>query len=448
MHRWIFLCLSFLLPCLAGEVVHAAPPNIVFILADDLGCHDLGCYGSKFYETPNLDRMANDGLRFTNAYAACQVCSPTRAAIMTGKYPARLQLTNFLKGVRQPEDSPLLTAIYRDALPPQETTVAEALKSAGYVSGMFGKWHLGGKQSAPESQGFEVAQETPASGRPRGEKRGKPDKQDQWLTDRAIEFIEQRRDQPFFCYLAYHTVHIPLEADPKLIQKYEEKPRRAGEIQTNPIYAAMIEEMDSHVGRLLTGLDELKLSENSIVIFTSDNGGLSVVEGPNTPATSNAPLREGKGYMNEGGIRVPLIVRWPAGIKADTTCHTPVCSIDWMPTFQELAHADVRLPDVDGISLVPLLKGEELPARDLYWHYPHFANQGGRPAAAIRSGKWKLIEFYETGKLELYDLAADPGETTDVADNHQSLTEDLHRRLDTWRKQVNANMPKRRDEGD
>lgn len=369
---------------------------------------------------------------------------------MTGKYPARLQLTNFLKGLKQPPQSPILTAKYRDALPLEEITVAELLQSAGYATGHFGKWHLGEEHPAsklpakgPASQGFAVAVEIAAAGPPPGLGKARHDKNTAWLTDRAIEFISTQRDKPFFCYLPYHTVHIPLEGDDKLVEKYHAKAKQATGPQKNPLYAAMVEEMDFHIGRLLAKLEELRLTDNTLVIFTSDNGGLSVVEGPHTPATTNLPLRDGKGYLYEGGIRVPLIVRWPGKIPAGSTCDVPVMSVDWLPTLLNVCGTEIALPsDIDGVSIDRVLAGTGSPTgRDIFWHYPHFANQGGNPTAAIRSHDWKLIEFYEDGKFELYDLASDPGEAHDLAMEKPETVKQLHKKLIAWRNRINANMP-------
>jgi arylsulfatase A-like enzyme len=449
------LGLALALAPTVGVAAEPAPkPNVILILADDLGWADLGCYGSKYHHTPNLDRLAADGLRFTNAYAACPVCSPTRAALMTGKYPARLNLTDWLPGRPDRPDQMLLRPAINNALPADDETIAEALKRAGYVTGHVGKWHLGGKDAGPRQRGFDVNVAGDQAGSPRSyfaPYKGRDGQfmpglekapEGEYLTDRltaeAEKFIETNRDRPFFLYLAHYAVHVPLKAKPDLAAKY--KPGRPGE-QGNPIYAAMIESLDDSAGRVLKKLDELKLTERTIVIFTSDNGGLCVVEGPDTPATINAPLREGKGYLYEGGIREPLLVRWPGVTKAGTTSAVPVSSIDFFPTLLEAcgAKSDAR---PDGLSLVPVLKGDGLKRDALYWHYPHYSNQGGRPGAAVRAGDYKLIEFYEDGRRELFDLKKDVGETRNLIEDKSDIAKDLGKILDTWRKEVGAKMMK------
>lgn len=430
-------------------------PNVIVILADDLGWADLGCYGSKYHKTPNLDRLAAQGMRFTDAYAACPVCSPSRAAIMTGKYPARLNLTDWMPGRPDRPDQKLLRPVINQQLPAGETTVADLLRKAGYTTGHIGKWHLGGKGSLPEDHGFDVNIGGDAAGSPRSyfapykNKNGvyipklesAPD--GEYLTDRltaeAVKFIENNREKPFFLYLAHYTVHIPLKAKEELIRKY--RPGRAGE-QGNPIYAAMIESLDDGVGRILRKFDELKLTDKTIVVFTSDNGGLSVKEGANTPSTSNAPLRAGKGYLYEGGIREPLIVRWPSVTRPGSTSDAPVCGIDLFSTILDACgvRSDVR---VDGVSLVPLLKGGELKRQTpLFWHYPHYSNQGGKPGAAVRAGDYKLIEFYEDGRMELYDLMKDISESHNLIADNPATAKELSAKLAAWRKEVGAKMMK------
>jgi arylsulfatase A len=429
-------------------------PNFVFILIDDMGWRDLGCYGSTFYETPNVDKLAAQGMRFTNAYAAAPVCSPTRASILTGKYPARLHLTDFLSGRSDRPSQMLLRPKYRQYLPLEEVTIARALKPLGYVSASIGKWHLGTEPYYPEKHGFDVnIGGTDTGSPPGGHFRFRTptlvSRNDQeYLTDRLTEeaekFIEESKDKPFFLYLSHYAVHIPLQAKESLVAKYEAKAKSMPG-QHNPIYAAMVESVDEGVGRIMKKLDELHLTERTVVVFMSDNGGLSVREGPNTPATTNVPLRDGKGYLYEGGIREPLIIRWPSNAKAGSTCDVPVFSIDFYPTFLEMAgiKPDARQP-VDGISLVPLLTQAGGWKRDaLYWHYPHYSNQGGRPSGAIRQGDFKLIEFFEDGKLELYNLQDDLGEQNTLAAKMLEKTLELHRMLVAWRKSVDAQMPTR-----
>jgi arylsulfatase A-like enzyme len=452
----VFIVGSSSAQCRGEEKAKKPPlqPNVLVILADDLGWADLGCYGSKYHKTPNLDRLAAQGMKFTDAYAACPVCSPSRAALLTGKYPARLNLTDWLPGRADRPDQKLLRPLIRQQLPAEETTLAAALKTAGYTTGHVGKWHLGGKGSLPQDRGFDVNIAGDAAGSPRSyfapykNKNGlfmpglerAPD--GEYLTDRltaeAEKFIDSNRDKPFFLYLAHYTVHIPLKAKEKLIAKY--KRGRPGE-QGNPIYAAMLESLDDGVGRILKKLDDLKLTERTLIVFTSDNGGLNVREGPDTPSTSNAPLREGKGYLYEGGIREPFIVKWPNVTKPGSTSAVPVCGIDLFPTFLDVC--GVKRDDrVDGISLVPLLKGGELKRDALYWHYPHYSNQGGKPGGAVRAGDYKLIEFYENGRRELYDVNKDPGESHNLIDDKPMTAKELSAKLTAWRKAVGAKMMK------
>ena len=434
----------------SGREAPTARPNVVVILADDFGWADLACYGSRYHKTPNLDRMAERGLRFTDAYAACPVCSPSRAALLTGKYPARLNLTDWLPGRPDRPDQKLLRPAIEQQLPAEATTLAAVLKRAGYATGHIGKWHLGGKGALPQDRGFDVNIGGDEAGSPRsyfapyknnkgvfipGLERAP---EGEYLTDRltaeAERFIENHREKPFFLYLAHYTVHIPLKAKKDLVAKYKQgKPGQQG----NPIYAAMIESLDDGVGRILKKLDELKLSERTLVVFTSDNGGLCVAEGPNTPATINAPLREGKGYLYEGGIREPLIVHWPSGVKAGSVCRTPVCGIDLFPTILDACGVKNE-GHIDGVSLLPLLKGDELKREALYWHYPHYSNQGGKPGAAIRAGDYKLIEFFENGRRELYDVKKDISESHNLMAEKPTIAEALGAKLTAWRKEVDA----------
>ncbi len=430
------------------------PLNFVFILIDDMGWSDSGCYGSTFYETPNIDRLAGEGMRFSDAYAACPVCSPTRASIMTGKYPARLKLTDFLVGRRLGDNSPILPAEYRHYLPLEETTIAEALKPVGYTSAHIGKWHLGREPYYPKAQGFDLNVGGTHSGMPRdyfypawGDNPPIEGRPGEYLTDRLTEeaekFIENNSGRPFLLYLSHYAVHIPLQAKQEMIDRYRARanPEAA---QNNTIYAAMIESVDESLGRVIKKLKELNLADRTAVFFMSDNGGLSVEEGPNTPATSNAPLRAGKGYLYEGGIREPMIVRWPGVIPPGSICRVPVTSVDFYPTILEMAGLEYDPANpVDGVSLVPLLKQTGVPKREaIYWHYPHFSNQGGMPGGAVRKGDWKLIEFYEDGSLELYNLKEDIGERNNLAGKRPEKAARLRRMLDDWRKAVKAVMPK------
>jgi|SRR6516165_314856 arylsulfatase A-like enzyme len=428
--------------------------NFVFILIDDMGWKDAGCNGSTFYQTPNIDRLAAQGMRFTDGYAACPVCSPTRASILTGKYPARLHLTDWLPGRADRPSQKLLRPRFRQFLPLEEVTIARALKPMGYVSASIGKWHLGGKPYYPEQHGFDL--------NIGGTERGSPPsyffpyknpnisipilpggREGEYLTDRLTEeaekFINQNNNKPFFLYLAHYAVHIPLQAKKDIIAKYQARARPDDE-QNNAIYAAMVESVDESVGRVMRKLDELRIADRTVIFFTSDNGGLSVKEGPNTPATSNAPLRAGKGYLYEGGIREPLIIRWPGTAKAGSVCHVPVSSVDFYPTILEMTGLPKQ--PVDGESLVPLLKQIGALKRDtLYWHYPHYSNQGGKPGGAVRRGDYKLIEFYEDGKLEMYNLKEDIGEKNDLAATMPGKVKEMQAILKQWRQGVNAQMP-------
>jgi arylsulfatase A-like enzyme len=428
------------------------PTNVVFILADDWGWTDLGCYGSRYYQTPNLDRLASQGMRFTNAYAACPVCSPTRASILTGRYPARLHLTDWIPGRKQWPSARVITPQFEQQLPLEEVTIPEMLKPAGYRSAAIGKWHLGQDPYSPTSQGFDVNVGGTFRGAPKSyfgpfDLPGLKDSQPgEYLTDRltkeAVRFIGENRDRPFFLYLPHFTVHIPLQAKKEIIARYQAR-TKAGEGQHNPTYAAMVESLDDSVGAVLKKLDELGIADRTAVFVNSDNGGLLYEGARRDNVTSNRPLRAGKGHLYEGGIREPLIVRWPGVTKPGSTCHVPVSSVDYFPTIREIAGAGAGGgPPVDGVSLLPLLRGGKKLGREaLYWHYPHYSNQGGPPGGAIREGDWKLIEFYEDGHLELYNLARDLGERTNLAAREPRKAAELHARLKRWRESVHASMP-------
>ncbi len=424
MARW----LSLIIVALASPAFAADRPNIVFILADDLGINDLGCYGRKDQKTPHLDRLAAEGMRFTNAYAACPVCSPTRAAILTGLHPARLRITTFLPGRGDAPSQKLLHPKIKQQLPLEVKTLAEYLKDAGYATACIGKWHLGGANFGPKQQGFDFVHAGKPNTMPSETEGGKGEFD---LTAKANEFITSNKDKPFFLYLAHNTPHIPLAAKKELVEKYKNA--------FNPVYAAIIEEMDTSVGRVLAKLDELKLTEKTIVVFTSDNGGLHVPELKEDPPTHNSPWRAGKGFVYEGGIRVPMIVRWPGVVKPGTTSDVPAISTDWTPTFLNAAKLKPDT-DLDGVSLLPALEGQKIPDRNLYWHIPHYTNQGSRPGGAIRSGNtsWKLVVNYEDGSHELYNLAADPGESRDIANSRPAIAQGLRQQFDTWLKSVDA----------
>ncbi len=449
----------------AAVAPRTARPNLVFILADDLGWRDLGCYGSTFYETPNLDRLAAKGMRFTDAYAACSVCSPTRASILTGKYPARLHLTDWLPGRPDRPDQKLNRPVILPHLPLEEVTIAEALKDAGYRTAFIGKWHLGGPGFYPDQQGFERNLGGCELGHPPSyfspyRIPTLPDgPKGEYLTDRltgeALKFIEANRDRPFLLYLAHYAVHNPQQAKADLIGKYRAKVAKlppasepefrpegrhqTRQIQNQPVYAAMVQSLDESVGRVLDKLAALGLEENTIVVFTSDNGGLSTAEGS---PTANAPLRAGKGWSYEGGVREPLLVRWPGVTPPGSVCRAPVMSTDYYPTLLEMARLPLRpRQHRDGVSLVPLLQGGTLPERPLFWHYPHYSNQGGGPSGAIRLGDFKLIEWFEDMRVELFNLQDDLGEQHDLAARMPEKVAALRQQLHDWRRRVAAQMP-------
>jgi len=445
---------TLLVSCLCSLATAAPRPNLLFILADDLGVMDIGANNPQtFYETPNIDRLAAKGMNFTAGYAACNVCSPTRASIMTGKYPPRTGITNFIGGKRLGR---LLPAPNAEHLALEELTIAEALAEGGYANFFAGKWHLGGDGFSPREQGFSrdlVGKGMfyyPPTDRPADPKRD-PKTTDQ-IADSAVRFIAANQDRPFFAYLAFQAVHIPIGARPDLVAKYEAKAKQAPpvtwgreganqvrQVQNHAAYAAMIEQMDLAIGRVLEALEQHGLTERTIVVFTSDNGGLSTAEGN---PTSNLPYRGGKGWNYEGGVRVPWIIRAPGLTKPGSRCETPVISTDFYPTLLELAGLPARPEQhLDGRSLVPLLKGENLARGPLFWHYPHYSNQGGAPSGAVRDGDWKLIEWYEDGALELYNLAQDPGETTNLATKEPARAKTLQQELHAWRTTVKATMP-------
>ncbi len=435
---------------------------------DDLGQRDVGCYGSRFYETPNVDRLASEGARFTDAYAACPVCSPTRASIMTGRYPARIGLTDYLVGRRRGK---LLPAEYVDHLPMEEVTIADCLRGAGYATASIGKWHLGAEPYYPEKRGFDVnvggcyLGHPPSYFWPYGDASVRvpisPGAPDEYLTDRltdeAISFIRRSAGRPFFVYLSHYAVHNPQQSRDHWTRHFTEKlkglpvapgpeyfewhGRRTRAKQNQPVYAGMLASADEGLGRIVAALKELGIYEQTLVIFTSDNGGLSTAEG--TP-TSNLPLAGGKGWVYEGGIRVPLIVRWPGKTRPGAVVREPVISNDLFPTLLAAAGLPAQ-PDLhrDGLDLVPLLGGRTRLKRDaLYWHYPHYSNQGCNPSGAIRERNLKLVEDYEDGHCELYDLVRDPGEAVDLSSVRPQDVARLRAKLHDWRSQVGARMPR------
>jgi len=452
-----------------------AQPSFVFILIDDLGWADLSSYGSSFYETPRIDGLAASGVRFTSAYAACPVCSPTRASILTGKFPARLKTTDYF-GAPQPDtvsqhwthNKPLLPAPYVDHLPLEEVTLAETLKEAGYTTFFAGKWHLGHEGYYPEDQGFDINRGGWERGGPYGGNKyfspyGNPRLADglkgEHLPDRLAEetcvFMEEMQDRPFLAYLSFYSVHTPLMTRPDLEEKYrgkadrlgvqeeawgQEGERRVRLVQNHAVYAGMVEAMDQAVGKVLDKLRDLNLEDNTVVFLMSDNGGLSTSEGH---PTSNLPLRAGKGWLYEGGIREPMIVRWPGVAESGRVCDELVVSTDFYPTILEMAGLPLRPGQhLDGVSLVPLLKlGKELPERPVFWHYPHYGNQGGTPGSAVRLGDFKLILFYEDDRIELYDLEHDIAEQNDLSVKLAGKAADLKKLLKDWLRDIGAGEP-------
>ena len=456
---------------ICGPLFSADKPNIVCFVVDDLGFMDIQPNNPTcFYDTPHLKRLAESGVRFTSGYASCPVCSPTRASLITGKYPQRTGITDYI-GAAQPETwnrrTKLLPAPYRDRLLLEETTFAEALKKAGYATFFAGKWHLGPEGFWPETQGFDVNRGGIDRGGPYGGNKyfspyGNPRLTDgpvgEHLPDRlateTVKFMETHHNEPFLAYFCFYSVHTPLMARDDLKLKYEERARNMAAtsskwgqereravrlVQDHAVYAGMVEAMDQAVGKVLDALDRLGLADNTVVIFTSDNGGLSTSEGH---PTSNTPLRAGKGWMYEGGIRVPWIIRAPGLTKPGQVCDTPIISMDLYPTLLELAGLPIpAAPSIDGISLVRLLSGVELNPRHLYWHYPHYGNQGGAPGGVVRDGDWKLIEWYEDGTRELFNLKTDVAEANNLAAEMPEKVRELHEKLVSWRSEVGAVMP-------
>ncbi|WP_309383946.1 sulfatase [Cerasicoccus frondis] len=455
-----------------------ARPNIILVFMDDLGWRDLGCYGSTFYETPRLDAFAQEGVRFTDAYASSPVCSPSRASILTGRYPARVGVTQYIGGF---SEGKLCDVPYFQCLPHSERTIASILKDVGYQTWHVGKWHLGGNRTAPETHGFDVNLGGGEKGHPyKGyfSPYELPNLEDgpagEYLTDRltdeAIRLIESAQADdaaPFFLNFWHYAVHTPIESPPELVEKYQAKAKAMGldqvdalepgeafpcshkknqrvmrrRIQSDPDYAAMIENMDTNFGRLLDALERTGQAENTIIVYTSDNGGLATAEGS---PTSNAPLAEGKGWMYEGGTREPLMVRWPGKIAAGQCTQEPVTSPDVFCTLLDAAGVEPehRAP-IDGASFMPLLQGEAFERGPIFWHYPHYSNQGGTPGCSMRHGDYKLIEFFEDGNLELYNLRSDIAEEHNLADAQPETVQQMKAALDTWKTEIEALIPKR-----
>lgn len=429
-------------------------PNVVFILTDDMGWSDLGCYGNPYNETPNIDKLAANGIKFNDAYAASPVCSPSRAAFLTGKHPARLKLTNYILGERTDAQSPLLPAPWKPYLETKEFTLAEMFQESGYVTAQIGKWHLGTYDTLmPYKQGFDYTRTVGKNGLDYynynivegNHKEVFADTGTVYLTDKlteyCIEFIRQNKDKPFFLYLSYTAPHVLLVPRGDKLRKYLFKYNKFNDA-FNPYYAAMIESVDDGVGLIMKELEKQQLLDNTLVVFTSDNGGVGLPELGPTP-TSCEPLRKWKGHMYDGGIRVPAIFYWKNTLKPATVTGTYFSNTDYFPTFAELINSPHKKDKLDGKSIMPMLQKPTAPHQRgaIFWHYPHFSNQLGRPAAAIRLGEYKLVENYETGKLELYNLTVDIGEANDLATTMPDKVTQLKRLLDQWRAEVQANMP-------
>lgn len=469
---WITIMgLAGLLALLAGASQAAdRKPNILFILVDDYGIMDVGIEGSTFYETPHVDALARSGMRFTQGYAACQVCSPSRASIMLGKYPGRHGITDWIgagvgEAFAKQRHTRLLVPEYVRALSAADTTLAEALKEAGYATFFAGKWHIGGKGSWPEDHGFEINKGGWDAGSPSGgyyapwknpNLPSGPDGESltQRLASETIGFIEQNKEKPFLAYLSFYAVHGPIQTTQPLWRKYRDKAAQqqapterfkidrtmpVRQVQDNPIYAGLIENMDAAVGRVLKRLDELGLADNTIICFTGDNGGVSSGD---SNSSSELPYRGGKGRQWEGGLRVPFYIRAPGVTKSGGTCATPVIHTDFFPTILQLAGLPLRpLQHMDGVSLAPLLAGGAIKPRPLFWHYPHYGNQGGEPSSVIRKGDWKLIHYWEDGRNELYCLPKDIGEQHDLAVQEAARTAELWSELQAWLKETGARIP-------
>jgi arylsulfatase A-like enzyme len=480
--KWCFVSGSCVLAVIAGLCVPVAgasegradkAPNFVVILVDDLGYMDIGANNPHcFYETPNIDGLAASGTRFTNGYAANPVCSPTRYSLVTGKYPTRVRATNFFSGKRGGRFQP---APLNNNMPLDEITIAQALKEKGYATFFAGKWHLGSSEEYyPQNRGFDVNIGGYHRGGPYSGKRYfAPFENPQIkvespagehlparLARETAGFIDANKDKPFLAYLAFYSVHTPLMGRPDLVEKYKkkaaavvgeefadeeqifsDKPRNVRILQKHAVYAAMVEAMDQAVGKVLQQLEASGVADNTVVLLTSDNGGLSTSEGS---PTSNLPLRGGKGWVYEGGIREPWIVRYPGVTTAGTECAEPICSIDLFPTVAAAAGVNIK-HHIDGIDIRPALSGKTLNRKSLFWHYPHYSNQGGIPGGAIREGDFKLIERYEDGRVHLYDLAADIGETNDLAAAMPERVKQMRSRLHKWYQSVDAQFLQPKD---
>lgn len=464
------ICIALLSFACQPQATEQQAPNIVFILADDLGAHDLGFSGSTYYETPHIDRIAKEGFIFTQGYAASRVCSPSRASLMTGQFTARHGITDWI-GARSGAEwrktnrhDILLPADYTHSLPKADISMAEAMQMAGYKTFFAGKWHLGDEGDYPEDHGFEINQGGWDKGSPIGGyfspwKNPKLPNQtpgenlSMRLAKETASFIKANQDSSFFAYLSFYAVHGPIQTTQEKWQKYQQKAMNTGlsdqgfkmerilpirETQDNPIYAGLLEGMDDAIGLVLQTLDELGLAENTIIVFTSDNGG---VASGDAFSTSNLPLRGGKGYQWEGGIREPFLIKVPWLDGNGKQIETPVIGTDFYPTLLDLAELPLRPEQhVDGQSLKPLLTGGTIADRPLYWHYPHYGNQGGEPSSIIRKENWKLIHYWEDGHEELYNLLEDPNEQQDLAQENVKKRQELSLQLMRWLDEMDANL--------
>ncbi|MCP4313141.1 MAG: sulfatase [Bacteroidetes bacterium] len=487
--------------------------NIIFFLVDDLGWTDVGCYGSSFYDTPNIDALARAGVRFTDAYAACHVCSPTRASILTGKYPATINLTDWLPGRNEFPFQKYSNAIINQQLPYEEVTIAEALKEIGYQTAIIGKWHLGENPSNPMAHGFDMhIPNNWLKGWPKKgyhgpfnleglEDSNEDDYLTDCLTDEAVKYIEKNRDKPFFLYMSHYAVHDPIQGRKDLVKKYSEKlskvndnnnPRyilegnpdnpenpsqaelkklmntstykpykilpdgmvKIKQKQDNVEFAGMVESMDESLGRILNKLKELEIEDNTIIFFYSDNGGMAAANVGNPRrivpdnkqdeaySTSNLPLRGAKGWLYEGGIRVPLIVKWPGKGKQGSECSVPITSVDMFPTILNMVGAAEKIgKDKEGVDISPLIQGGHMEKGPIFWHFPHYSNHGMQsPGGAIRDGDYKFLEYYENGTVQLFNLKNDIGEQIDLSKTEPEKTQELKERLHAWLDSVNAQM--------
>lgn len=475
----LFVLLFFLISCEQEVPKVKKKPNVVFILVDDLGMIDLGITGSTYYQTPNIDKLAREGMMFTQGYAASRVCSPSRASIVTGKFTARHGITDWI-GAKTGTDwrdhgrqDRLLPADYEHSLPKEDVTLAEAMKAVGYKTFFAGKWHLGKEGSYPEDHGFDINvggwdKGSPIGGyfspwkNPKLENQIDGENLSMRLANETVSFIKQHKDATFFAFLSFYAVHGPIQTTASKWKKYQQKAINTGiaengyimervlpirQKQDNPIYAGLVESMDDAVGVVLEELKKQGIDKETIVVFTSDNGG---VASGDSFSTSNLPLRGGKGYQWEGGIREPYFIKVPWMKNAGSQSDFPVIGTDFFPTLLDLVDADL-LPEqhVDGISLKSILEGKELEIdRPLFWHYPHYGNQGGNPSSIIRENNWKFIHYWEDGSEELYDLSSDIGEKTNVVNSHPKIAKNLSKKLLDWLNEVDANLPAKDPEFD